>query len=102
MSSDKNNSPLFKFAPRHRQALAMTTAAAALVVGLGAFGMLPQVRGLQPVANDAPIQLAQATPRANPPRPPSGGLFVWLDGTDATFRNTGCGRSVQSRPAALI
>jgi serine protease Do len=66
MSPEKNKSPLFTFTRRHRQVLAMGTAAAVLVVGLGAFGMLPQVRGLQPVANDAPVQLAQATPRANP------------------------------------
>ncbi len=68
MSPEKNSSPLFKLTRRHRHILAMTTAAGVLVVGLGAFGMLPQVRGLQPVANDAPVQLAQASPRPANPR----------------------------------
>src|SRR5690349_16845564 len=62
MSPEKRT---FKITRRHRQILAMSSAAAILVVGLGAFGMLPQVRELK-VANDQPLQFAQATPRATP------------------------------------
>ena len=46
MSPEKNR---FKITRRHRQALTVSTAAAALVVGLGAFGMLPPVQHLQKV-----------------------------------------------------
>jgi len=80
--SDKKNTPFFKLTRRHRQGLAMTTAAAALVIGLGAFGMLPQVRGLQPVANtEAPLQFAQAAPRPANPRvlPSTGTPFSFAD-----------------------
>src|SRR3954464_5857374 len=63
MSPEKNR---FKITRRHRHALTVSTAAAALVVGLGAFGMLPPVQQLQKVAVEAPLQLAQNTPRANP------------------------------------
>jgi serine protease Do len=66
MSSEKKS---FKITRRHRQILAMSSAAAVLVVGLGAFGMLPPVRDLaHQVATDQPLQFAQATPRAATPR----------------------------------
>jgi len=79
--SDKNNFPFFKVTRRHRQVLAMGTAATVLVVGLGAFGMLPKVAGLQPVAVEAPVQLAQATPRPANPRvlPSTGTPFSFAD-----------------------
>ena len=65
MSPEKKR---FQIARRHRQILAMGSAAAILVVGLGAFGMLPPVQGLRQAANDQPLQFAQATPRAVTPR----------------------------------
>lgn len=65
MSSEKKR---FQITRRHRQILAMSSAAAILVVGLGAFGMLPPVQGLRQAANDQPLQFAQATPRATTPR----------------------------------
>ncbi len=80
--SDDKKTPIFKLTRRHRQALAMGTAATVLVVGLGAFGMLPQVRGLQPAADTAPVQLAQnnAARPANPRVLPSTGTpFSFAD-----------------------
>ena len=109
MPSDKNNTPLFKITRRHRQALAMTTAAAVLVVGLGAFGMLPQVRGLQPVAADAPVQLAQNTPRATPRVIPPGAPLSFADLVErvspavVTIRSEGVTRESETQevPPAL-
>ena len=108
MPSDKNNTPLFKITRRHRQALAMTTAAV-LVVGLGAFGMLPQVRGLQPVAADAPVQLAQNTPRATPRVIPPGAPLSFADLVErvspavVTIRSEGVTRESETQevPPAL-
>ena len=108
MSPEKNSTPLFKFTRRHRQALAMTTAAALLVVGLGAFGMLPQVGGLQPIATEAPMQLAQAKPRATPRVIPPGAPLSFADLVErvspavVTIRSEGVTReSSQEVPPAM-
>jgi len=112
--SDKNNFPFFKLTRRHRQVLAMGTAATVLVVGLGAFGKLPMISGLQPVAVEAPVQLAQAAPRPANPRmlPATGTPFSFADlvervspavvtirGEGVTREGAGGGRSLEDLPA---
>jgi serine protease Do len=112
--SDKNNFPFFKLTRRHRQVLAMGTAATVLVVGLGAFGMLPKMTGLQPVAGEAPMMLAQATPRPANPRvlPSTGTPFSFADlvervspavvtirGEGVTREGAAGGRSLEDLPA---
>src|SRR5262245_58680246 len=50
---------------RQRRLIAMSSAAAFVVLSLGAFAFLPPVRQMQ-VADNAPMQLAQNTGRATP------------------------------------
>ena len=76
MLPEKNR---FKITARHRQILAMSTAAGILVVGLGAFGMLPQVRQIQVATEQPMLQLAQATPRATPRVIPPGAPLSFAD-----------------------
>jgi serine protease Do len=59
MSHDPHT-PVFsrlpKISPRHRRAIALSSAAVLVVVGLGAFGLLPPVRHIQTAAE--PVMLA--------------------------------------------
>ena len=63
---------------RRSRLLAMSSAAAILVVGLGAFALTPQVRQLQ-VADSNPVQLAQNTPRSATRGMPNGAPFSFAD-----------------------
>ena len=63
-----DNKPAFRLPKpslRQRRLIAMSSAAAFVVVSLGAFAFLPPAHQVQ-VADHAPIQLAQASPRATP------------------------------------
>ena len=59
----ENTSTFQKFARRHRHALMMGSAAAIVVVSMGAFALLPPVQALRVAAGD-PVQMAQNTTRA--------------------------------------
>ncbi|HJT43931.1 MAG TPA: DegQ family serine endoprotease [Rhizomicrobium sp.] len=68
----QNNKPDFfsrlpKPSPRQRRAIAMGTAAAIVVVGLGAFGLLPPVRAVQ-TAGTSPVMVAATANEARAPR----------------------------------
>jgi serine protease Do len=66
MQTENPQTPNSRTPGRHSRLLAMSSAAAIVVVGLGAFALLPPVRDIQTASHD-PIQLAandtHATPR---------------------------------------
>ncbi len=69
------------FINRHRRLAAMGTAAALVILGLGAFGLLPIVQPSQP-EQQAPVQLAQAQAPRQAPAPrmlDSGTPFSFAD-----------------------
>jgi serine protease Do len=72
------NTPLLKFTRRHSRTIAMGSAAAIVVVGLGAFALLPPVQRLQVAANDT-VQMAQNTRSATPRMLDSSTPFSFAD-----------------------
>jgi serine protease Do len=80
MSNDPQT-PIFsrlpKLSPRHRRAIALSSAAVLVVVGLGAFGLLPPVRHIQTAG--APVMMAANDEHGTPHMLESSAPFSFAD-----------------------
>ena len=84
MPTENNNSPVLKFARRHRHALMMGASAAIVMVSLGAFALLPPVQAVRSGFSLNPATPSQLMPPSSERNSPCGDVPAYqTPGSDA-------------------